>query len=170
MSESHRSASSMVKDIDLRQRRVWLKPFKRHRGLWKMLVPSLGTAIKKWKTQGWKVLDQEHAWPWHSRFLPQLWNEERGHLGRHEVCHSREDDGRGMQTYALLLSSLMQMEPATNRKPSAFSPRGPFPLQRCYAFQRASEFLRHMSAVRREGAARWGTHGESCIPLKSLTC
>ena len=52
-----------VEDIDLRQRRVWLRPFKRHRGLWKPLVPSLVTAIKKWKTQGWKWPKQGYLFP-----------------------------------------------------------------------------------------------------------
>lgn len=39
--------------MNMRKRRVWLDKFKRHKAVWKPMLPSTVKTIKEWKKQGW---------------------------------------------------------------------------------------------------------------------
>lgn len=52
-----------VEDVDLRGRRVWLKPFKRHKGVWKPLLPSIVKQLKEWRAKEWKWPRKGYLFP-----------------------------------------------------------------------------------------------------------
>jgi integrase len=68
-----------VEDIDLRGRRVWLKPFKRHRGVWKPLVPSIVKTLKEWKKNEW-------IWPDKGYLFPSQHGSKKGHITKDIVA------------------------------------------------------------------------------------
>lgn len=68
-----------VADVDLRRRRVWLKPFKRHRGVWKPLLPSVVETIRSWKSKGWK-------WPRSGYLFPSQKGSKHPHVTKDIVA------------------------------------------------------------------------------------
>ena len=42
-----------VQHLDLRRKRVWLETFKKHKALWKPILPSTVATIAEWKKEGW---------------------------------------------------------------------------------------------------------------------
>lgn len=68
-----------VEDVDLRGRRVWLKPFKRHKGVWKPLLPSIVKQLKEWRAKEWK-------WPREGYLFPSEEGSQKEHISKDIVA------------------------------------------------------------------------------------
>lgn len=68
-----------VEDVDLRGRRVWLKPFKRHKGVWKPLLPSIVKQLKEWRAKEWK-------WPRKGYLFPSEEGSQKEHISKDIVA------------------------------------------------------------------------------------
>ena len=75
-----------VEDFDMRGKRVWLKAFKRHRGVWKPLVPSIVKELKEWRAKEWK-------WPSHGYIFPSQRGSTKGHISKDIVARHVKKHG-----------------------------------------------------------------------------
>ena len=82
-----------VGHMDMRKKRVWLEAFKRHKAVWKPLLPSTVRAISEWKKEGWK-------WPKTGYLFPAMGRGKGKHITKDIVArHIRKHRGNFIKEF-----------------------------------------------------------------------
>ena len=94
-----------VEDVDLRGRRVWLKPFKRHKGVWKPLLPSIVKQLKEWRAKEWK-------WPRKGYLFPSEEGSQKEHISKDIVArHVRNHRNNFVRKFGRKMPELLNGAP-----------------------------------------------------------
>ena len=94
-----------VEDVDLRGRRVWLKPFKRHKGVWKPLLPSIVKQLKEWRAKEWK-------WPREGYLFPSEEGSQKEHISKDIVArHVRNHRNNFVRKFGRKMPELLNGAP-----------------------------------------------------------
>ena len=82
------SAQLEVEDMNCDKKKVWIRPFKKHLGIWKDLVPSVLATIRMVKKKGITDASGTWTWPKSGPLFPSRTGAKLKHLSKDVVSHA----------------------------------------------------------------------------------